>query len=147
MIHSGMNAYLTLHMAQCLLRADDPRFFQLVMDTAAVASPRGNGRKPSIRIPWAVAWGRPACLGRGGMGADAAEHVPSGRGSRAGDRLGIPEEWLRAGKPMSFGPGPTGLRTHKRPPSVPDGKRASVLERRVALPAPCIVVKIAGRKA
>jgi len=23
MIHSGMNAYLTLHMAQCLLRADD----------------------------------------------------------------------------------------------------------------------------
>ena len=57
MIHSGLNAYLTLHVAQVLLRAGDPRHLEL-MD--AVAGPRlrrpGSGRRRSIRAPAAAAW-------------------------------------------------------------------------------------------
>jgi hypothetical protein len=42
MIHSGINAYLTLHVAQVLLRAGDLRFEQLVDAVAALASPTGQ---------------------------------------------------------------------------------------------------------
>src|SRR5690606_15606666 len=39
MIHSGLNAYLTLHVAQVLLRAGDPRHLELMDAVAALASP------------------------------------------------------------------------------------------------------------
>src|ERR1043166_2379134 len=42
MIHSGINAYLTLHMAQVLLRADDERAHSLIDAVAALASPTGQ---------------------------------------------------------------------------------------------------------
>jgi GH15 family glucan-1,4-alpha-glucosidase len=42
MIHSGINAYLTLHVAQVLLRAGDQRAHQLIDAVAALASPTGQ---------------------------------------------------------------------------------------------------------
>ena len=42
MIHSGMNAYLTLHVAQVLLRTGDPRFRDLMTAVAGMASPTGQ---------------------------------------------------------------------------------------------------------
>jgi GH15 family glucan-1,4-alpha-glucosidase len=41
-IHSGVNPYLTLHVAQVLLRAGDPRFQELVRTVARLASPTGQ---------------------------------------------------------------------------------------------------------
>jgi hypothetical protein len=41
MIHSGVNAYLTLHLAQVLLRAGDARFWHLVQTVAELARPSG----------------------------------------------------------------------------------------------------------
>ncbi|MBI4398146.1 MAG: hypothetical protein HY586_03375, partial [Candidatus Omnitrophica bacterium] len=40
--HSGINPYLTLHVAQCLLRAGDGRFFDVLGKIAALASPTGQ---------------------------------------------------------------------------------------------------------
>ena len=42
MIHSGINAYLTLHLAQVLLRAGDLRALELVDTVARLASPTGQ---------------------------------------------------------------------------------------------------------
>ena len=44
MIHSGVNAYLTLHVAQCLLRAGDSRHAALVRRIAELASDRTLAR-------------------------------------------------------------------------------------------------------
>ena len=40
--HSGINVYLTLHVAQIFLRAGDPRFFDLMSSIASLASPTGQ---------------------------------------------------------------------------------------------------------
>jgi len=148
MIHSGMNAYLTLHMAQCLLRADDPRFFQLIKDTAAVASP--TGQWPEAIHPHTLG----GCMGDGQHVWAAAEWVLVLRNMfmREEDRVlvigsGIPEEWLRTGKPMSFGPGPTTfgpLSVSIRPGA--EGVRVSWRGEWRSRPQ-CIVVKLPGRKA
>ena len=42
MTHSGINPYLTLHLAQVLLRAGDPRYFSLMTAVAKLASPTGQ---------------------------------------------------------------------------------------------------------
>ena len=42
MIHSGINAYLTLDLAQSLLRKGDPRFVELIRRVAELASPTGQ---------------------------------------------------------------------------------------------------------
>ena len=42
MIHSGINAYLTLSIAQTLLRNNDPRFQELIQTTANLASSTGQ---------------------------------------------------------------------------------------------------------
>ena len=42
MTHSGINPYLTLHLAQVLLRAGDPRYFGLMTAVAELASPTGQ---------------------------------------------------------------------------------------------------------
>lgn len=42
MIHSGINAYLTLHVGQIFLRADDPRYRDCLEATARIASPTGQ---------------------------------------------------------------------------------------------------------
>jgi hypothetical protein len=148
MIHSGMNAYLTLHMAQCLLRAGDPRFFQLIKDTAAVASP--TGQWPEAIHPHTLG----GCMGDGHHVWASAEWVLMMRNLflREEDRVlvvasGIPEEWLRSGREMSFGPGPTAFGTvsvYLKP--VPNGMRVT-WEADWHTPPACIVVRIPGRKA
>lgn len=108
MIHSGMNAYLTLHMAQCLLRAGDPRYFDLIRDTAAVASP--TGQWPEAIHPNTLG----GCMGDGQHVWAAAEWVMMMRNLFVREEArtlvlgsGLPEEWLRMGETLRFGPGPT----------------------------------------
>jgi hypothetical protein len=74
MIHSGLNAYLTLHVAQVLLRAGDPRHLELMDAVAALASPTGQWPEaihPAHRRR--LHGRRPPCLGRRRMGADDAQ--------------------------------------------------------------------------
>ncbi|HLP40363.1 MAG TPA: hypothetical protein VK465_02545, partial [Fibrobacteria bacterium] len=69
MIHSGINAYLTLHMAQALLRAGDPRALHLIRDTAAVAT--RTGQWPEAIHPHTLG----GCMGDGQHVWAAAEWV------------------------------------------------------------------------
>ena len=63
-IHSGINAYLTLDIAQTLLRAGDPRYRELDR-SGRPRSPRppANGPRPSIRRPAAAAWATASTAG------------------------------------------------------------------------------------
>ncbi len=108
MIHSGLNAYLTLHVAQVLLRADDPRFLELMDAVAGLASP--TGQWPEAIHP-ATGGG---CMGDGHHVWASAEWVLMVRNCfvrEEGDRLilcaGIPPRWLEQDKPIRFGPAPT----------------------------------------
>ena len=108
MIHSGLNAYLTLHVAQVLLRAGDARFLDLVDAVAGLASP--TGQWPEAIHP-ATEGG---CMGDGHHVWASAEWVLMVRNCfvrEEGDRLilgaGIPPRWLEQDKPIRFGPAPT----------------------------------------
>src|SRR5690606_18537012 len=68
-IHSGVNAYLTLDIAQTLLRAGDPRFGELVEAVAALASP--TGQWPEAIHPRTGG----GCMGDGQHGWAAAEWI------------------------------------------------------------------------
>jgi hypothetical protein len=112
MIHSGINAYLTLHMAQALLRAGDPRYFDLIRDTAALAS--STGQWPEAIHPHTMG----GCMGDGHHVWASAEWVLMMRNLfiREEGRIliigsGLTDEWLRSGKPLSFGPAPTSFGT------------------------------------
>jgi hypothetical protein len=105
MIHSGINVYLTLHMAQVLLRAGDPDFFQLVQAVARLASP--TGQWPEAIHPRTGG----GCMGDGQHAWAAAEWVMVIRNMfvrEEGDGLvlasGVPEQWLESGQSLSFGP-------------------------------------------
>ncbi len=108
MIHSGLNAYLTLHVAQVLLRAGDPRHLELMDAVAALASP--TGQWPEAIHP-ATGGG---CMGDGHHVWAAAEWVLMIRNCfvrEEGERLvlcaGIPARWLEQDTPIRFGPAPT----------------------------------------
>jgi hypothetical protein len=108
MIHSGLNAYLTLHVAQVLLRAGDPRHLELMDGVAALASP--TGQWPEAIHPRTGG----GCMGDGHHVWAAAEWVLMIRNCfvrEEGDRLilcaGIPARWLDQSTPISFGPAPT----------------------------------------
>ena len=108
MIHSGMNVYLTLAIAQTLLRAGDERFQGLVVKAADLASP--TGQWPEAIHP-ATGGG---CMGDGQHGWAAAEWVQMVRSlfvREEGERLvigsGIFPEWLHTGEPLTYGPTPT----------------------------------------
>lgn len=108
MIHSGVNAYLTLHVAQALLRADDPRFADLVRAVASIASPTGHW--PEAVHP-ATGGG---CMGDGHHAWAAAEWIAMMRSCfvrEEGQRIilgsGVLPEWLDTDQAMSFGPVPT----------------------------------------
>jgi hypothetical protein len=134
-------------MAQALLRAGDGRAFQLIRDTAAVASP--TGQWPEAIHPHTLG----GCMGDGQHVWAAAEWILMLRNLfvREEDRVlvlasGIPEEWLRADRPLSFGPTPTAfgrLTVSLRPG--PSGVRVAWEGEWRARPA-CIVVRIPGRK-
>ena len=108
MIHSGVNAYLTLHMAQVLMRAGDTRCFELMDAVAELASP--TGQWPEAIHPRTGG----GCMGDGQHVWAAAEWVAIVRNAfvrEVDDGLiiagGIPPRWLRAGQPLRFGPTPT----------------------------------------
>jgi len=108
MIHSGINVYLTLHVAQVLLRAGDAEWFDLFETVARLASP--TGQWPEAIHPRTGG----GCMGDGQHMWAAAEWVMAVRNAfvrEEGDRLilasGIPRRWLRSGQPISFGPTPT----------------------------------------
>ena len=108
MTHSGVNPYLTLHLAQVLLRAGDPRYFGLMTAVAKLASP--TGQWPESIHPRTGG----GCMGDGQHVWAAAEWVLMLRNCfvrEEGDRLilcsGIPQVWLDKNQTIAFGPAPT----------------------------------------
>jgi hypothetical protein len=105
MIHSGINAYLTLHLAQVRLRAGDAAAAWTLMDSVAdLASP--TGQWPEAIHPLTLG----GCMGDGQHIWAAAEWLMLVRNlfvREEGDALvigaGVRPEWLRAG-PANFGP-------------------------------------------
>jgi hypothetical protein len=110
MIHSGINAYLTLHVAQVLLRAGDSRYAGLMHAVANLASP--TGQWPEAIHPRT----KGGCMGDGHHVWAAAEWIMMLRNcfvdeDLTGNRLvlgrGIPRAWLTQSHKISFGPAPT----------------------------------------
>jgi hypothetical protein len=108
MIHSGLNAYLTLHVAQVLLRAGDPRYLTLIEQVAELASP--TGQWPEAIHPKT----KGGCMGDGQHVWAAAEWLLIIRNCflrEEGETLvigqGIPQSWHQQKVPISFGPAPT----------------------------------------
>ncbi len=107
MIHSGINPYLTLHVAQVLQRAGDPRAAQLTATVAGLASP--TGQWPEAVHPRTGG----GCMGDGQHAWAAAEWILLLRNSfvREEDEglvlaAGMTERWADGGR-RSFGPTPT----------------------------------------
>ncbi|MFP3941944.1 MAG: hypothetical protein ACLF0P_16745 [Thermoanaerobaculia bacterium] len=111
-IHSGVNPYLTLHLAQVLLRAGDPDSVEgardLIRTVAELASP--TGQWPEAVHPRT----RGGCMGDGHHVWASAEWVLAVRNAfvrEEGDGLvlasGVLPEWLEEGQETSFGPAPT----------------------------------------
>lgn len=108
MIHSGMNAYLTLQTAQVLLRAGDPRYLELLDSVACLAS--STGQWPEAIHPQT----RGGCMGDGHHVWAAAEWVLMMRSCFVQEEkdclvlgAGIPPRWIVSmndGKRLAFGP-------------------------------------------
>ncbi len=107
MSHSGINPYLTLHIAQVLLRKGDKNFFNLMEAVKNLASPTGQW-------PEAVHPGTGGgCMGDGQHVWAAAEWIIMVRNCfvrQEGESLvlcsGVSESWRRKGT-ASYGPAPT----------------------------------------
>lgn len=112
MIHSGLNAYLTLHIAQVLLRAGDLQCRPLIEAVAAMASP--TGQWPEAIHPRT----RGGCMGDGQHSWAAAEWIAMIRNClvrEEGDLLvlasGVFQDWFKNKKTINFGPAPTSFGT------------------------------------
>jgi len=108
MIHSGINPYLTLHIAQVLLRAGDSRYFDLMSRVADLASP--TGQWPEAIHPHTGG----GCMGDGQHVWAAAEWLLMVRNCfvrEESGRLilasGIPQAWWQTGERLFFGVAPT----------------------------------------
>ncbi|MBI4395222.1 MAG: hypothetical protein HY583_03385 [Candidatus Omnitrophica bacterium] len=107
--HSGINAYLTLHVAQILLRAGDKRYFEIMKNLSDLASP--TGQWPEAIHPR----NRGGCMGDGQHVWAAAEWMMMIRNcfvrEEDNNRLmlcsGVPLAWLKENVEISFGPAPT----------------------------------------
>ena len=123
-IHSGINAYLTLSIAQTLLRARDARYRDLIETVARLAT--STGQWPEAIHPHTGG----GCMGDGQHGWAAAEWVMMIRNlfvREEGNRLivgsGLMEEWFDSDEDLYFGPtltpwGPVTIRV-MRPASEP----------------------------
>jgi hypothetical protein len=105
MIHSGINIYMTLELAQVYLRAGDPRFQPLLGAVAAFASP--TGQWPEAIHPLTGG----GCMGDGQHGWAVAEWLMLIRNMfimDEGDSLligrGVLPEWLSRKKKLAYGP-------------------------------------------
>jgi len=105
--HSGINPYLTLHIAQFFLRAGDPRYFDLMNAIASLASP--TGQWPEAIHPRT----KGGCMGDGQHIWAAAEWVQMIRNcfvfEEAPEQMlvlcaGIPDAWIPEGSSISLGP-------------------------------------------
>jgi hypothetical protein len=108
MIHSGMNAYLTLAIAQSLLRAGNQGYLDLMRRISELASP--TGQWPEAIHPRTGG----GCMGDGQHGWAAAEWVMMVRNlfvreenGRVLIGTGLLPEWLKSAEPVAFGPTPT----------------------------------------
>ena len=109
MSHSGINPYLTLHLAQVLLRAGDDRFFDLIKAVADLASP--TGQWPEAIHPHT----KGGCMGDGQHVWAAAEWIMMIRNcfvrEENEDQLilcsGIHSDWYAKEGIFSFGPAQT----------------------------------------
>ncbi|HLD49776.1 MAG TPA: hypothetical protein VJC08_01110 [bacterium] len=106
--HSGINVYLTMHVAQVFLRAGDPRFFDLMSSMASLAT--STGQWPEAIHPRT----KGGCMGDGQHIWAAAEWILMIRNCfvrEEEDKLilfsGIPKAWLESDKEISFGPAAT----------------------------------------
>ena len=112
MIHSGLNIYLTLHVAQILLRAGDARYLELMDTVADLAT--STGQWPEAIHPGTHG----GCMGDGHHVWASAEWILMIRNCfvrEEGEQLilcaGIPLRWLEQNEPISFGPAPTSFGT------------------------------------
>jgi len=103
--HSGINVYLTLHVAQIFLRAGDPRFFDLMNAMASLAT--STGQWPEAVHPRT----KGGCMGDGQHIWAAAEWILMIRNCFAREEAGklilcagIPAVWMTEGKEASLGP-------------------------------------------
>lgn len=109
MSHSGINPYLTLHMAQVFLRARDDKYYSLMKGIAALASP--TGQWPEAIHPLT----KGGCMGDGQHTWAAAEWIMMMRNcflyEEGEEKLilcsGLPLEWIKTNQEMSFGPAST----------------------------------------
>jgi len=104
-IHSGINPYLTLHLAQVLMRAGDLRFAALVDDIARLAT--STGQWPEAVNPRTAT----GCMGDGQHIWSASEWIMMMVRlfvyEQAGGLVlgaGLFPRWLRQEKPLSIGP-------------------------------------------
>lgn len=105
MIHSGINAYLTLDIAQTLLRNNDKRYRSLIRNIADLASP--TGQWPEAIHPLTGG----GCMGDGQHAWASAEWIMMMKSlfiREEGERLilgsGIFPEWLEHDGILEFGP-------------------------------------------
>lgn len=107
-IHSGINPYLTLHIAQVLLRAGNSRALDLIRTVAQLATP--TGQWPEAIHPRTLG----GCMGDGHHVWASAEWVNMLRNCfvrEEGDTLilcsGLFPSWVEQRRPLTFGPSPT----------------------------------------
>jgi len=105
MIHSGVNIYLTLAIAQSLLRAGDKGYEDLIYNVAGLASP--TGQWPEAIHPQT----KGGCMGDGQHGWASAEWIMMIKNifvREEKDEIivgsGIFTQWIETGKTISFGP-------------------------------------------
>lgn len=105
MIHSGINAYLTLALAQTFMRHGDDRHQGLVDAVAAVASP--TGQWPEAVHPRTLG----GCMGDGQHTWAAAEWILAVRAMFVREErdglvvgAGVRQSWLARGERIFFGP-------------------------------------------
>ncbi len=105
--HSGINIYLTLHIAQVLLRAGDQKFFDIVKSVASLATP--TGQWPEAIHPRT----KGGCMGDGQHVWASAEWVMMIRNmfvrEEQAERMlvlcsGIPQEWIKPEEVLFLGP-------------------------------------------
>jgi hypothetical protein len=110
MVHSGINPYLTLHLAQVYLRAGDPRFQPLMKTVAELAT--STGQWPEAIHPAT----KGGCMGDGQHAWASAEWLSMVRNCFVMEDLsanklivgaGIHPSWLESENGLFFGPTPT----------------------------------------
>ncbi len=123
--HSGINPYLTLHIAQVFLRAGDPRYFDLMNTIGSLATT--TGQWPEAVHPRT----KGGCMGDGQHIWAAAEWVQMIRNCFVREEesekklilcSGIPDSWILEGSSISFGPTLTSFGPIKIKIKTQDGK-------------------------